>query len=39
MTAELADKMRRLAKKNGRDLRAEIRQALREHVEREGESS
>jgi len=35
MPAGLAEKVRRLAEKNGRTVRAEIRQALREHVDKE----
>jgi len=39
MTAELAEKMRRLAEQNGRSVQHEIRVALREHVERESADS
>jgi len=34
MPAGLAEKVRRLAEKNGRTVQQEIRSALREHVER-----
>jgi predicted transcriptional regulator len=35
MPADLAERFRQLAEKNGRTVQQEIRRALREHVERE----
>lgn len=35
MPADLAERIRRLAEKNDRAVRAEIRRALRAHVDRE----
>jgi hypothetical protein len=35
MPADLAERFRRVAEKNGRTVQQEIRCALREHVERE----
>ena len=38
MPADLADRFRRVAEANGRSVQAEIRAALREHVERAREA-
>jgi hypothetical protein len=37
--ADIADRFKRLAEKNGRTVQQEVRVALRKHVEREGQRS